>query len=422
MARGIVIQISADPSTTKAALEQVREQMRETAEEAERDGGIMAETFERAASALETVGLYMGAREVIDQLKELVGGSLELGETMVQASQKTGLAVDTLSVLHYATGILGADFDGLVTAVGRMDKIIGQAADGNKQASALMKSLGLDAKDLAGRTDGAEIAFHKFVDTLAATENPIRRAELAQQLLGKAGAAQIPVLVEVAEHWDEFKQKASDAGVLLDAETAQKLADTSQRLNDLKQRTTGAGLSFTEGLAPALSGLFSVISGGKGSMNVMQDWGRDIGRIISFAGMLAYSTSAALESLFAISEGGRFTEAGRRDLAAFEELRNKARELAHQAVGPVEQPKPLIAGLGGGEHSGGFEGDPITGKKGKGTKQKSDSAITNAAVAQARQAGVLNILLDSVYTERPKLSVQDLKAPWAGRASLEEKS
>jgi uncharacterized protein YrrD len=46
--------------------------------------------------------------------------------------------------------------------------------------------------------------------------------------------------------------------------------------------------------------------------------------------------------------------------------------------------------------------------------------ITNAAVEQARAADVLNILLDSVYTQAPKLSLDDLKAPWSGRASLEE--
>jgi len=45
--------------------------------------------------------------------------------------------------------------------------------------------------------------------------------------------------------------------------------------------------------------------------------------------------------------------------------------------------------------------------------------ITNAAVQQARDAGVLNILLDSVYIEKPKLTLDDLKAPWSGRASLE---
>jgi uncharacterized protein YrrD len=46
--------------------------------------------------------------------------------------------------------------------------------------------------------------------------------------------------------------------------------------------------------------------------------------------------------------------------------------------------------------------------------------ITNTAIEQARGAGVLHILLDSVYTDRPQLGLADLKAPWAGRASLEE--
>jgi uncharacterized protein YrrD len=48
--------------------------------------------------------------------------------------------------------------------------------------------------------------------------------------------------------------------------------------------------------------------------------------------------------------------------------------------------------------------------------------ITNRAVEAARAADVLDILVDSVYTERPTLSLEDLKAPVnAGRASLENK-
>jgi uncharacterized protein YrrD len=45
--------------------------------------------------------------------------------------------------------------------------------------------------------------------------------------------------------------------------------------------------------------------------------------------------------------------------------------------------------------------------------------ITNRAVEAAQAAGVLDILVDSVYTEKPTLSLEDLKAPVnAGHASL----
>jgi len=46
--------------------------------------------------------------------------------------------------------------------------------------------------------------------------------------------------------------------------------------------------------------------------------------------------------------------------------------------------------------------------------------ITNQAVRRARVAGVLDVLLDSVYEGDAPLSAEDLRAPEAGIASLEE--
>jgi len=44
--------------------------------------------------------------------------------------------------------------------------------------------------------------------------------------------------------------------------------------------------------------------------------------------------------------------------------------------------------------------------------------ITHQAIEVARQADVLEVLLDSVYTETPKLSLDELRAPESGKASL----
>lgn len=48
--------------------------------------------------------------------------------------------------------------------------------------------------------------------------------------------------------------------------------------------------------------------------------------------------------------------------------------------------------------------------------------VTNHAIQAARAAGVLDILVDSVYTARPKLSLEDMKASRSGDASLEHVS
>ena len=44
--------------------------------------------------------------------------------------------------------------------------------------------------------------------------------------------------------------------------------------------------------------------------------------------------------------------------------------------------------------------------------------ITHKAITSARQSNVLDVLLNSVYTETPKLSLQDLRAPQVGQAAL----
>ncbi len=44
--------------------------------------------------------------------------------------------------------------------------------------------------------------------------------------------------------------------------------------------------------------------------------------------------------------------------------------------------------------------------------------ITHKAIDSARSAGILDLLLDSVYTETPHLSIEELRAPTAGNSAL----
>jgi uncharacterized protein YrrD len=44
--------------------------------------------------------------------------------------------------------------------------------------------------------------------------------------------------------------------------------------------------------------------------------------------------------------------------------------------------------------------------------------ITHKAIDSARSAGILDLLLDSVYTDNPKLSIKEMQAPSAGKSAL----
>jgi hypothetical protein len=301
--RGIVIQITGDGASAAKALELVDQHLRETAEHAKESASCIGEAMEQIKRRIESVAETVLLYEAIDVLKELVSQTLEFGEAIEKAHEKTGLAVETLSTLHYAAAITGTEFDSLTKAVAKMGASIGNAADGNdKKASAFLKGLGLDAKQLASQSDGAELAFKRVAQAIAATENPVRRLELANGLLKKGGQDMIPMLLEVGNKWDLWKQKAQAAGVYLDGDAAEALAATNQRLKDLQQHIQGAGLAFTEGLTPGLTEMLGVMAGGKDTMELMKTWGSFMVRSLALTTAAFYGLASGAESAFGIVE------------------------------------------------------------------------------------------------------------------------
>jgi hypothetical protein len=46
--------------------------------------------------------------------------------------------------------------------------------------------------------------------------------------------------------------------------------------------------------------------------------------------------------------------------------------------------------------------------------------ITHQAIEEAREAGILDVLLNSVYTHSPQFSKDEMRAPGTGEASLQQ--
>lgn len=377
---GIVV-VVAGQDNTEAVFKQIESHLKGVKTQAHETEGALEKIGERATHLLEYFAVKDLAREALNQVKELVVGSLEFGEAMEKASAKTGLSVGTLSTLHYAAGVTSSDFDAMSQAVARLDQNIGKAADGDKTAQSFMKALGLNAKELAGQADGAEIAFKKFAQTIAATENPIERVRLATGLLGRAGAEQLDLLIKIGNNWDFYKQKATEAGVQLDGKTAAALAATNEKLRDMQQKIHGAELAFTEGFTPGLEQMVEVISGGKNSREEMELWGQRMAKTLAFVAEAAYASAAGLEIVFGVGEAliPGMGDVARKDLAAVKDLMTKAQQMHDIAFGgpaaPKSTPEPSDT-----PHGKPFTGAPVP----DGSANKLDAAKKRRDEAQGR--------------------------------------
>jgi hypothetical protein len=331
--RGIVIKIEGDGESARRALEMVQQHLRDTGNTAERESSHIVESMERVTRALETVGLYMGVREAVEQLKELTAGSAEYGEQMQKAAARTGMSVESLSILHYAADLAHTDFDQLQSGIGKLAINLESAANGNKNLAAAFQRTGVNAKDVAAQSDGVDVAFKRFASTLANTEDAQKRDALAKQLMGKAGVELIPVIMDIGSRFEELSAGAEKAGVKMDELRAERLAKLDDELDKLKESVTGAGLAFTDGLAPGLTKVFEIIAEGSGSDAMFKSWGEGVANTIARLVSLAYDGASALERFFSVAEGGKLTESGRRDWAAADALLAKGRELEELSNG-----------------------------------------------------------------------------------------
>jgi hypothetical protein len=287
--QGVTIVIAGEDKSGEV-FNAVSKHLSETKQKAHETGESLKQMGDVLKTGLEVAGIGLGLREVVSQMKDAVNGAAEFGEKIAQANQRTGIAAGTLSVLHYAAATTGTDFDRLVNAVGKMGKSMADAADGDKKKAEAFHAIGVEARDLAGRSDGLEVALGKLGKGLDAMESPARRNQLAIELLGKAGSADIPVLKELAGHFDELKQKTIESGTYMNEMSAAQLKELNAKLRDLEQRITGAKIAFAEGLSPALEGIIKEFTASSGETNIWNAAGKQ-------AGVVAIEVAAAFKWL-----------------------------------------------------------------------------------------------------------------------------
>jgi len=310
---GVIVTIDGVDRTGEvfASIKKHNEELKISAKETSESLGQIGESLKHG---LEAAGIAVGVKELISQLHEAVTEATEFGESIAKAGERTGIAAGTLSVLHYAAAVTSTDFDKLVTASGKMGKNLADAADGNKKLEAAFQKIGVTARDVVGRHDALDIVIQHLGKTLAETESPARRLQVAGDLLGKSGQAQIPVLINLAENFDELKKKAQAAGVYLGDMSANQLQELNAKMKDLEQRVLGAKVAFAEGLSPALTGIASAFADATRGQDIWAASGKTAGLLaLGMAGafnQITEATRGLADDLIILNATGNWLQSG----------------------------------------------------------------------------------------------------------------
>lgn len=218
------------------------------------------ELGEKAIAALKggltALGAVAGATAV--GLTAAVVATASAADKFDDAAKVTGVAVDQLEALNYAAGFAGITFEGLTGALGAVNRQVREAAGGNKELAAAFARAGVATRDASGQLRSADAVLADVADKLAATEDPTARVALATELLGKQGAALIPMLEGGSAGLAGMAREARELGVIFGEETVAEAAEFEDTLDRVKHAV--AGLVYTIG-APLIRPMREALAG-----------------------------------------------------------------------------------------------------------------------------------------------------------------
>lgn len=134
------------------------------------------------AAGITAAGVAIGAG---------VNKVVQMGAELDQLSTQTGIAVSSLMVMRQAFEDSGVSADKVQSSVGKMQRMIGEAAQGNTKYTETLNGLGLSLSDLEAMSPDEQFA--AIGDAIGAVENPAMRATAAMQVFGKSGTELISV-------------------------------------------------------------------------------------------------------------------------------------------------------------------------------------------------------------------------------------
>jgi hypothetical protein len=176
-----------------------------------------------------------------------------MGSEVEKASERTGVAVESLSLLSYAARRTGTDAEAMEKSIRKMQVAVADAAKGGKEGTEALAGFGLTIRDLNGLRPEQMLA--KVADRLSAIPDPTARAAAAVKLFGRAGTDMLPMLQQGSKYLEQLEGRASALGLTIsgtDAEAADKLNDT---LGDLWDTVKMGVFNIGAALAPEMQDL-----------------------------------------------------------------------------------------------------------------------------------------------------------------------
>lgn len=238
----LLFKIKGDSSGAVQAFQQVTSGA-ESLTSAFAKGTAVGNLLEKAVSKITEAVI-----NAVPAMMQLAKATADYAGEIVDASQKTNVATETLQALKFGAEQSGESFEAVTKSLNNFAVLLGQAADGSDKAQAILDKYKITTTDTTAAVEQAILAIAGMTD---ANQQNSAAAELFKD---KSGVV-IQVIREMGGDIEATKDHLRDLGLLMSDEALQAAEAYGDQVDELDKQLSGIGRTIGTEVIPVLAEL-----------------------------------------------------------------------------------------------------------------------------------------------------------------------
>ena len=177
---------------------------------------------------------------------------IQAADEFNKLSQRTGIAVETLSGYSYAARLADVSNEELDASLKKLNINIAAAARGETEQAAAFKAIGVSVVDASGKVRTADKVFEDIADRFATYGDGANKVALANALGGRSFERLIPILNGGKQGLTDARAELEKFGGVIGADLARKSEQFNDNLTRLAVASDALKVSIASGLIDSL--------------------------------------------------------------------------------------------------------------------------------------------------------------------------
>ncbi len=176
----------------------------------------------------------------------------EFADDLLTLSAQTGLSVQKLQELQYASRFVDVEVDSLAKGMARTVAAMRESVNAGKDYIEAAGGIKIAMQGANGQTKSTEQVFSEAIDALGGMTDETMREVAAQDLFGKSYQDLMPLIKAGSGALNKYAEEARAAGLVLSDEMVAKLGEFDDVMQRTQAQTEGIGRQLAVTFLPAL--------------------------------------------------------------------------------------------------------------------------------------------------------------------------